>query len=371
MRRAAIALVVILLGLGVFAGGLAWVLDVPKPPAGTPHVERLYLGLCATCHGVDGRGSWRATLFLIRPGDLADPARMRAHTDQYLFDVIKHGGAPLGRPGMPAFGASLGDDDIRRLVAYLRSLSGAPRRSLGAPNVRGAWGALRGPPDGRPSMAFTDELWRAIETIYAAILRHPFLTGLTDGSLPRERFRFYAVQDALYLREFARGLSIAAARAPRDEWIIMFNEHAAEALRVERALHEGFFSEFGLTADDVAATPLAPTNLAYTSYLLAVAYGRPFHEAVAALLPCYWIYWEVGKALERAGSRDPLYARWIGTYASDAFGDIVRAVLTATNVMALSVGPAERDAMRQHFLTTSRYEWMFWDMGHRQERWPL
>jgi thiaminase/transcriptional activator TenA len=220
-------------------------------------------------------------------------------------------------------------------------------------------------------MAFTDELWRAIETIYAAILRHPFLTGLTDGSLPRERFRFYAVQDALYLREFARGLSIAAARAPRDEWIIMFNEHAAEALRVERALHEGFFKEFGLAAEDVAATPLAPTNLAYTSYLLAVSYGRPFHEAVAALLPCYWIYWEVGKTLEGAGSTDPLYARWIGTYASDAFGDVVRAVLAATNAMALSVGPAERDAMRQHFLTTSRYEWMFWDMGHRQERWPI
>lgn len=220
-------------------------------------------------------------------------------------------------------------------------------------------------------MAFTDDLWRSIEPIYAAILRHPFLTGLTDGSLSRESFRFYAVQDALYLREFARGLSIAAARAPRDEWIIMFNEHAAEALRVERALHESFFQEFGLSAEAVATTPLAPTNLAYTSYLVSVAYGRPFHEAVAALLPCYWIYWEVGKALERAGSRDPLYARWIGTYASDAFGDVVRAVLNATDAMAEPLGRAEREAMQRHFITTSRYEWMFWDMGDRQERWPV
>jgi thiaminase (transcriptional activator TenA) len=220
-------------------------------------------------------------------------------------------------------------------------------------------------------VAFTDELWHAIESIYAAILHHPFLTGLSDGSLSRDSFQFYAVQDALYLREFARGLSIAAARAPRDEWIIMFNEHAAEALRVERALHEGFFQELGLSPDDVAATPLAPTNVAYTSYLLAVAYGRPFHEVVAALLPCYWIYWEVGKALERAGSADPLYTRWIGTYASEAFGDVVRAVLTATNLMAGSLTAAERDAMRRHFVTTSRYEWMFWDMGHRVERWPV
>jgi thiaminase (transcriptional activator TenA) len=220
-------------------------------------------------------------------------------------------------------------------------------------------------------VAFTDDLWHAIDSIYAAILGHPFVTGLSDGSLPRDSFRFYAVQDALYLREFARGLSMAAARAPRDEWIIMFNEHSAEALRVERALHEGFFQEFGLSPDDVAATPLAPTNTAYTSYLLAVAHGRPFHEAVAALLPCYWIYWEVGKALERAGSADPLYARWIGTYASEAFGDVVRGVLTATNAMAGPLTSAERDAMRRHFVTTSRYEWMFWDMGYRRESWPV
>src|SRR5215831_8723599 len=115
-------------------------------------------------------------------------------------------------------------------------------------------------------MAFTDELWLGIEPIYAAILRHPFLRGLTDGSLPRDRFRFYAVQDALYLREFARALSLAAARAPEDDWIVMFSEHAAGALRVERALHESFFKEFGLAPDEVAATPLAPTNQAYTSY---------------------------------------------------------------------------------------------------------
>ncbi|HAM55750.1 MAG TPA: thiaminase II, partial [Candidatus Rokubacteria bacterium] len=142
-------------------------------------------------------------------------------------------------------------------------------------------------------MAFTDECWHAIARIYTEILRHPFVTGLTDGSLPRESFRFYAVQDALYLRDFARALSLAAARAPREDWIIMFNEHAAGALKVERTLHESFFRDFGLSPDEVAATPLAPTNLAYTSYLLAVAHGGPFHEALAALLPCYWIYWEV------------------------------------------------------------------------------
>ena len=220
-------------------------------------------------------------------------------------------------------------------------------------------------------MGFTTELWTAIRPIYAEILRHPFIAGLTDGSLPRESFQFYAVQDALYLRDFARALAIASARAPREDWIIMFAEHAAGALRVERSLHESFFADFGVKPDHVARTPLAPTNLAYTSYLLAVAYGAPFHEALAALLPCYWIYWEVGKELERAGSGDPLYARWIGTYASAEFGGVVRAVLDATDAVAAALGEGERAAMRRHFVTTSRYEWMFWEMGYRREAWPL
>ena len=220
-------------------------------------------------------------------------------------------------------------------------------------------------------MSTTGALWRAIEPIYTAILAHPFLRGLTDGSLPPETFRFYAVQDALYLRDFARALSLAAAHAPREEWIIMLNEHAAGALTVERTLHESFFAGWGLSPEAVAATPLAPTNLAYTTYLLAVAYGRPFHEAIAALLPCYWIYWEVGKTLERAGSRDPLYARWIGTYASEEFGAVVRAVLACTDTLAAGLGDDDRAAMHRHFVTTSRYEWMFWDMGWRRETWPV
>jgi thiaminase/transcriptional activator TenA len=221
------------------------------------------------------------------------------------------------------------------------------------------------------SRAFTTQLWASIEPIYEAILRHPFIAGLTDGSLARERFEFYAVQDALYLREFARALAIAAARAPKDDWIVMLADHAAGALRVERTLHEGFFREFGLSHEAVLATEPSPTNLAYTRYLLAAAYGAPFHEALAALLPCYWIYWEVGKKLTRAGSPNPLYARWIETYGSEEFGAIVAAVLQATNEVAARLDPAEREAMRRHFRTTSRYEWMFWDMGYRCEQWPF
>ena len=220
-------------------------------------------------------------------------------------------------------------------------------------------------------MPFTTTLWRAIEPIYAAILAHPFLRGLTDGSLPREAFRFYAVQDALYLRDFARALALAAARAPREDWIIMFTEHAAGALKVEKTLHESFFKDFGLSPRRSRRRRSRPPTRPTPRTCSRPSPAGPFHEAVAALLPCYWIYWEVGKTLERAGSRDPLYARWIGTYASEEFGAVVRDVLACTDALADGLRRPRARGMRRHFVTTSRYEWMFWDMGWRQETWPV
>ncbi len=220
-------------------------------------------------------------------------------------------------------------------------------------------------------MSYTQSLWQSIEGIYQKTLEHPFLKGLTDGSLSAETFQFYVVQDAHYLRYYAQCLAIAGAKAPQDEWLITFSEHAKTAIVVERSLHESFFKEFGLTPAQVYATPLAPTCLAYTHYLLAVAYARPFHEVLGAILPCYWIYWEVCKELERHGSPNPLYQRWIDTYASEEFGGVVREVLAITDSVAETLTDAQREAMRQHFITTSKYEWMFWDMGYRREEWQV
>jgi mono/diheme cytochrome c family protein len=120
MRRGVVILVVSIAAIGVFAGTLAWLLNDPRPPAGASRAERLYYAYCVECHGRDGRGSWRAALFLLRPGDLT---RLSAQPDRYLFDIIKHGGGPLGRPGMPSFGYHLSDADIEALVAYLRTLA--------------------------------------------------------------------------------------------------------------------------------------------------------------------------------------------------------------------------------------------------------
>ena len=219
--------------------------------------------------------------------------------------------------------------------------------------------------------SFSAWLWAGIEDVYARILEHPFLDGLCSGELDERAFVFYVVQDAHYLREYARALSICAARAPDERSIAMFAEHAAGAIAVERELHESFFAELGVSEADVAATPMAPTNLAYCSYLLASAQGGSFAEALGAVLPCYWIYREVGVELARRGSPHPLYARWIDTYGGEEYGAVVQAVLDLADRLGPALSNGDRRAAAARFAVTARYEWMFFEMGLRREEWPV
>ena len=111
----------------LLAGSVLALLFLPHPvPKTATAVQRAYLTRCATCHGANGRGSWRATIFFIRPGDLTDREAMSRLSDDYLFGLIKNGGATIGKPGMPAFGYHLSDAEIRALVAHVRMLS-APK----------------------------------------------------------------------------------------------------------------------------------------------------------------------------------------------------------------------------------------------------
>ncbi|HXC82577.1 MAG TPA: thiaminase II [Trebonia sp.] len=219
--------------------------------------------------------------------------------------------------------------------------------------------------------SFTTELWDSITDIYGAILAHPFITGLTDGTLPAEAFAFYVVQDGLYLKQYASALAAVASRAPETAAMRMFARHAADTVTVEQELHSQLLPALGISAGRAAAAQPAPTNLAYTSYLLATIRGGTYAEGIGAVLPCYWIYREVGKELVRLGSPDSRYQRWIDTYGGDEFGAVVREVIAEADRVGASLSEAERVLVGRHFRTTSRYEWMFWDMGYRKESWPV
>ncbi len=219
--------------------------------------------------------------------------------------------------------------------------------------------------------AFCDAAWAETAMLREAIHALPFNRELAAGTLDGERFRFYMVQDALYLVEYSRALSVAAARAPDQPAMVRFAEAAREAVVVERALHESYFSRFGLDPAAAARAEPSPTCFGYTSFLLGTALTGTYEVLVAALLPCFWIYQDVGTAIAAESPPDNPYQAWVDTYADPEFAEAVAAVKAIGDQAAAATTDAGRAGMMRAFVRSTRYEWMFWDSAYRLETWPI
>jgi thiaminase/transcriptional activator TenA len=218
---------------------------------------------------------------------------------------------------------------------------------------------------------FSDWAWQETAALRQRILDLPFNRELADGTLTQERFQFYMIQDALYLEQYSRALAIAAAKAPDPEAMQRFAHAAEEALAVERALHGGFFEKFEVDPNAAAAAEPSPTCYGYTNFLLSVAHIASYEELIAAILPCFWIYWEVGNHIAKTASADNPYQAWIDTYSDTAFGEVVDAVIAITDRSAVAATKDRQGAMLSAFKRSTQYEWMFWDSAYRLEAWPI
>lgn len=218
---------------------------------------------------------------------------------------------------------------------------------------------------------FSAEAWRRNAGLYAATLAHPFNLELAEGRLGLPAFRHYILQDARYLIAFGQALAVAAAKADEPDHIVQFAGAAREAVVVERALHEDYFGRFGLTAAAVAAEPQSPACHHYTGFLLATAFREPLPVAAAAMLPCFWVYREVGRHIHATAAADNPYRAWIDTYAGEDFAAAVDAMVATTDALAATATPALEAAMQAAFTRAMQLEWMFWDSAYREATWPV
>lgn len=218
---------------------------------------------------------------------------------------------------------------------------------------------------------FSDEAWERTASLREAIHKLPFNVELAAGSLSRDRFQTYVIQDAIYLGQFSRALAIAAAKAPDTSMMQSFAQSAIGAIAVEQALHGRYLRDFGVDPTSIADAEPSPDCLAYTSYLIATAHHDPWEVLVAALLPCFWLYWDVGCTIARTTAPQNPYQAWIDTYADERFGEAVRTVIAIADRAAGGGTLATRANMLAAFTRACQYEWLFWDGAYHRRRWPL
>jgi thiaminase/transcriptional activator TenA len=219
---------------------------------------------------------------------------------------------------------------------------------------------------------FSEQLRSHAGRIWRAIEDHAFLRELHAGTLPMNRFTYFILQDYVYLLDFAQVLCQGGAKSPNLETLELFARHAVGAVEVERSFHASFGKTLGLSRKQLDAVPKGPITQAYIGHLQSVARSGSLGELVAAVLPCYWIYGEVGRRLYRSRPQRPkIYREWIETYAGEPFWRPVREQIQLMNTIGAAAGSREKKLMKEHFVLSSRYEFMFWDQAYRLESWPL
>jgi thiaminase/transcriptional activator TenA len=221
----------------------------------------------------------------------------------------------------------------------------------------------------------TDILWKAAEPIIEVTERHPFLSAMVYGTLPKSNFIYYVLQDALYLKSFAECLRhLSEKTEATDQDAIRLKDFAIGAEEAEMSLHNSFFKKWEI--DSSLATEM-PNTLLYTSYILRIVSTRDYAEGLAALLPCFWVYMHVGKCMLRlrnelgdAVQRYPQFDEWIDMYSGDEFENHVSDYIKIVNSVAVQVDEDKFNIMKEHFVLCCKLEHMFWDQAMSLMEWP-
>lgn len=214
----------------------------------------------------------------------------------------------------------------------------------------------------KPAGPWTAALWAAGGETWHQILDLPFVRALGDGTLDEDLFAFYLDQDALYLRDYSRALATLSARADTAEAQVHWAAGAHEAIAAESQLHEGWL------ANRARLGGPSPITMGYTNFLRASAAGDDYVVGAAAILPCYWLYEEVGAVLSSQNHADHPYAEWLSMYGGEEFAADVARSLAEVERAFEAASPAQRVRAAQAYLSACVYEREFFDQAHRALR---
>jgi thiaminase/transcriptional activator TenA len=215
-------------------------------------------------------------------------------------------------------------------------------------------------------VGFSEELRNEAAPIWRRIFDHPFLKEAGKVALPLEKFRYFLIQDHLYLEGFGRAVALALTKAPSE---LLEGLSKRVSTPMERPLHRKLMPLAGVSLEEAEGAKASPTCLAYVNHLLRLAAEGSLGVAASALLPCPWTYHLLGEHVGRV--EHPVYGPWSEIYAGGFLEEGVKAWRGFVDGAAEEASEAEREAMRRAFMLSSRYEFMFWDMAYRMEEWAF
>lgn len=193
---------------------------------------------------------------------------------------------------------------------------------------------------------WSDVAFPSVSNTMNKINEYSFIQDMISGTLEQKSFVRYLQQDKLYLREYTRDLFELADMMPDKKEGDFFRETAKEGMESENAMQTMLTKEFNITECE---TPVSAT-VRYTTFLREHTDTRDIPIVLAAVLPCYWVYNEVGKYIigHEIDASNP-YKEWISTYGSPEFDQAVQYVVGLIDKEAETCSQEKQALMRRIF----------------------
>jgi len=207
--------------------------------------------------------------------------------------------------------------------------------------------------------------WEHIGAIRAGIDELPFVRRLADGTLDRGAFTHYLAQDAIYLGGYARVLADAARLAPTAQEQAFWAHSAHGSIVGELELHAQWLTPDQGVSDETLSAEPSPTTIAYLDHLRSVAYAGDYAQLIAALLPCFWLYTDLGRRVgdghfgEFARSTAHPYGSWLRTYADESFAEATQQAIAHVATAAAASDAEGRRRMLRAFEASASHELAF------------
>jgi thiaminase/transcriptional activator TenA len=217
-------------------------------------------------------------------------------------------------------------------------------------------------------MKTTEKLLFAAKDIWQQYHTHPFVMGIQDGTLDKEKFRYYMIQDYLYLEDYAKTFAVGVAKAKSLRIGNLFAKYIS-VMNGELNVHDGYLARLGVTQEEINATPRSLDNLSYTSYMLRVAYEEGEAEILAAILSCAYSYEVIAKKIvenDPASVNDAFYGDWIKGYISDDYAQENIILRKELDRLTQNYTDQQIQHLADIFVACSRYELAFWEMAWKE-----
>ena len=208
------------------------------------------------------------------------------------------------------------------------------------------------------------ELWNSFD-------EHPFVKGIADGTLDKEKFKYYMVQDYLYLIDYARVFALGVVKASDSETMRLCAGYVKQILDGEMDIHKGYMQRLGISLEEAEHANVALDNLSYTSYMLRVAYDGSAADVMAAILSCAVSYEYIGKHMVGQNPdcvKHEFYGEWIRGYSDPEYAKANRVLEDLTERLIADVSDEQFARLKEIFTNCSRYEGAFWDMAWEMRR---